>query len=129
MRDLPDWKYGFDPARFIGKINTVEFLQHHAANYLFAAGVGQVIIECAMCGMPVLVLSEAGLSDATFVTPENYRFFRKRNFTINRQPEIPRSTTLERIPEYASLRNEILKDRDIANITANYIEFIRKYGK
>ncbi|MBE6365079.1 MAG: glycosyltransferase family 4 protein [Lentisphaerae bacterium] len=122
-------KYGFDPARFIGKINTVEFLQHHAANYLFAAGVGQVIIECAMCGMPVLVLSEAGLSDATFVTPENYRFFRKRNFTINRQPEIPRSTTLERIPEYASLRNEILKDRDIANITANYIEFIRKYGK
>lgn len=117
-------RYNISPDRFIGEIKTAQFLLQHASEYLFAAGVGQVIIESAMCGIPVFVLSDADLADATFVAPENYAVFRHRNFTIDRQPEILRTQDLSRVNEYASCREQILQDRDVRNVAARYVDFI-----
>lgn len=119
-------EYNFPEACFIGGIETVSFLKEHASEYLFAAGVGQVALECAASGMPVLILSDHALNDATFATPENYSFFRNRNFTIKRQPDVIRTLDINKVSSYP-IREQIIRDRSQEKISREYISFIEQY--
>ena len=119
-------KYGFPENRFIGAINVLEYLSENSSEYLFAAGVGQVVLECSVSGMPVLVLSDLSLADATFVTPENYSFFQNRNFTIRGHKNVIRNRNLEHIADYP-IRKQLAEDRDQVKISAAYVDFIKTF--
>ena len=120
-------QYDFPESCFIGSIETMDFLALHAQEYLFAAGVGQVALECAAVGMPVLILSEYSLDDATFVTPENYNFFRNRNFTIRRQVDAARTLDIAGIATYPAVREQLMRDRDQNKIAQTYCRFIEQF--
>lgn len=75
-------KYRLTENMFIeGPINTVEYLKTHVGDYLFVAGVGQVILEAGVLGYPCLLASDLGADCSTFLTRENIGNF-GRNFTF-----------------------------------------------
>lgn len=82
-------RLSLQPEHFIGRIdNTPEFLTAHADEYLFVAGVGQVILEAGSLGYPCFLCSDLGPAYSTFVTRQNIAqgFFR-RNFTLAFRPK------------------------------------------
>lgn len=69
---------------FIGKINTIEYLNNNLTEILFVAGVGQVIFESASFNIPSLVIThnkKANYSD--FVTKDNIQKITAYNCVLN----------------------------------------------
>lgn len=65
-------KYGLSDEEFTpGAIDTVEYLASHMGEYLFVAGVGQVLLEAGLLGFPCLVASDLGAAYCSFLTKEN----------------------------------------------------------
>lgn len=75
--------YGLDSTHFIGRLdNTVEYLLAHAGEYLFVAGVGQVILEAGSLGYPCYLTSDLGVANSTFLTQDNIHGNFGNNFTL-----------------------------------------------
>lgn len=76
-------KLNIPAEKFIGPVDTVPFLLEKGKNYLFVGGVGQVALEAASIGMPVLIPTHTEIpSLSTFLTNENFDSLLKNNFTI-----------------------------------------------
>lgn len=65
-----------------GAIHTPRFLRDHAGEYLFVAGVGQVLLEAGAAGYPCLLASGMGAHCCTFLTRSNIRNNFGRNLTL-----------------------------------------------
>ena len=84
------WKrYGQEAFTFLGAVTTVPFLKAHGGDYLFCAGVGQVVMEALAAGMPALVCSHLGEASSTFLSEENFSLLRRKNFVISGQIPVP----------------------------------------
>ncbi|MCR4662782.1 MAG: glycosyltransferase family 4 protein [Endomicrobiaceae bacterium] len=70
---------------FIGKINTLEYLNKNLNNILFVAGVGQVIFEAASFNIPCLVITNHKTpSCSKFITKDNVRIITAYNCVLNK---------------------------------------------
>ncbi|EAB9443273.1 hypothetical protein CSU32_02575 [Salmonella enterica subsp. diarizonae] len=80
-------KEGLNENVFIGYIDTIPFLEEHADEYLFVAGVGQAIMEAASLGYPALVTAfTKNYHHSSFITPDNIKYLRSDNFVIRDPP-------------------------------------------
>ncbi|EFT4508848.1 glycosyltransferase family 4 protein [Salmonella enterica subsp. enterica serovar Stanley] len=80
-------KEGLNENVFIGYIDTIPFLEEHADEYLFVAGVGQAIMEAASLGYPALVTAfTKNYHHSSFITPANIKYLRSDNFVIRDTP-------------------------------------------
>lgn len=82
-------QYGKDQYTFLGAVETESFLKEHGKEYLFCAGVGQVVLEGAAFGMPTLICAHAGVEYSTFLCEENFSLLRRNNFVIASSEDIP----------------------------------------
>ena len=70
---------------FIGKINTLEYLNKNLNNILFVAGVGQVIFEATSFNIPSLVLTDhKEESYSNFLTKDNVQRITAYNCVLNK---------------------------------------------
>ena len=104
IREYVISRYGEGNHTFLGAVTTDSFLREHGEEYLFCAGVGQVVLEGAAFGMPVLVCAHAGMEHSTFLCEENFSLLRRRNFVITAGGDIPLQQELSfarkwRVPE------------------------------
>ena len=60
----------------------MEYLSAHAGEYLFVAGVGQVILEAGSLGYPCYLTSDLGVANSTFLTQDNIHGNFGNNFTL-----------------------------------------------
>ncbi len=75
--------YNLQNAHFIGKLdNTVAYLSAHTDEYLFVAGVGQVLLEAGSLGYPCFLASDLGADNSTFITRGNIEGNFGRNLTL-----------------------------------------------
>ncbi len=65
--------------QFIGKINTINFLAQNIHQYLFVAGVGQVVLEAGAQGYPVLLSTKNG--NAHFIEQQYFDHYGFYNLT------------------------------------------------
>lgn len=72
-------KYALADKVFIGEVDTQEFLTRRAKRYLFAGGMGQVILEAGQLGYPCLVCSVRGSGFAFFARRENFKQLAENN--------------------------------------------------
>lgn len=64
--------FDLQSSHFIGKLdNTVAYLSAHTGEYLFVAGVGQVLLEAGSLGYPCYLASDLGAANSTFITQRN----------------------------------------------------------
>lgn len=67
-------RFGLQNSHFIGRLdNTSAYLTAHIRDYLFVAGVGQVLLEAGSLGYPCYLTSDLGPEHSTFVTQRNIR--------------------------------------------------------
>ncbi|KAA8996681.1 glycosyltransferase family 4 protein [Affinibrenneria salicis] len=97
---------------FIGHIDTIKHLKENVDKYLFISGVGQIPIEAASLGYPVLITPHFDNPDlSTFVTPQNITFLQHQNFVLREIPENYLSV-LGNVNEFKDSLNE---ERRLAN--------------
>jgi len=72
-------KYKIKPSQFIGAVSTYVFLESHIDDYLFVAGVGQVVLEAGALGFPVLCADVK--NESSFFTKSNYLESLETNLT------------------------------------------------
>ena len=89
IKDMVHGRYGQEAFTFLGEVATVPFLKEHGREYLFCAGVGQVIAESIALGMPALVCSHLGSEHSTFLSEENFSRLHTKNFVIATPGDIP----------------------------------------
>lgn len=53
-------QFDLNEQQFIGKIDTIDFLKQNIHQYLFIAGVGQVVLEAGSLGYPILLSTKNG---------------------------------------------------------------------
>lgn len=75
--------FNLKSSHFIGKLdNTVGYLSKHTNEYLFVAGVGQVLLEAGSLGYPCFLTSDLGAGKSTFITRSNIQGNFKCNLTL-----------------------------------------------
>ncbi len=72
-------KFDLRPKQFIGKIETTDFLSQNIHQYLFVAGVGQVVLEAGSMGYPILLSVKDG--KAYFIEQQHFDHYRFCNLT------------------------------------------------
>lgn len=83
-------------SKYLGEINTINFLENKINHYLFIGGVGQVAIEAASYGIPALVCTHYDKYEySRFVTKKNINDFIFSNFTIKHHPPKDNSGTIQ----------------------------------
>jgi len=80
-------EHGISRAKIHPPVETIAFLKEHWEEYLFVGGVGQVIMEAASLGYPVMVSPHTDFKKATFVTQSNIDFLAFWNFVIHHCPD------------------------------------------
>ncbi|MFE8048958.1 glycosyltransferase family protein [Brenneria goodwinii] len=103
---------GVPKSAFIGHIDTIKHLKGNVDKYLFISGVGQIPIEAASLGYPVLITPHFDNPNlSTFVTPQNIAFLQHQNFVLREIPENYLSV-LGNVNEFKDSLNE---ERRLAN--------------
>ncbi len=74
-------QYKLPRAAFKGQKDTVKYLAENAEKYLFAGGLGQVVLEAGALGMPCFIASLQGLSKSFFASSDNYKKLAEVNFS------------------------------------------------
>ena len=116
-------KYNIPFEKFIGNVNTIDFLIRNKDKYLFVGGVGQVAIEAGILGFPVLCLAHLGVEYSTFITKTNFSDF--QNFTIRNRFNYKQILNLDLndIEKY-SINALICKNLDIEKFFKKYYELL-----
>ncbi len=100
---------------FIGKIKTLEHLNQN--KYRFVCGVGNVVLEASLLGLPVFVSSHINYNG--FLNKSNFIDCMNRNF-------VGFSNKQSNILNYESLRDLVLKYRSIDRVMNDYIKMIHR---
>ena len=91
-------KHSFSSDKFIGNIDTINFLKQNGSQISFVAGLGQVVIEAGSLGYPVYISHVYGAENHVgFVTQKNFNSLLNTNFTGRNFPNVSFSQTLEEL--------------------------------
>ena len=120
-------KYKLQDDVFIGAINTREYLEQNLNNILFVGGVGLVMLESGILGIPSFCCSDWQGKKYSFITKDNIALF--DNFTIRRESPVTKKCKktykleLEDLNKY-SLREYIKQYRNLELMAEKYLKIL-----
>ncbi len=88
IKNMLQKEYDIADDCFIGRVDTVKFLQAKGNKYLFIGGVGQVMLEAGQLGFPCLVCSLLGKNYSFFLTRDNIKKVLELNCSPRSKEEI-----------------------------------------
>lgn len=116
-------KYDLKENVFIGRIDTIDYLQKNINNILFVAGIGQVILEGAYLNYPCFCCSDYKNKMYSFLTTENIGLF--NNFTVYKNSLVHKRNKKEFILDVKNIekyqqRQFIIENRDLKTCYKKY---------
>lgn len=81
--DDPDLRH----VRQIGPVESAELFRRCGAEYCLVFGVGQVVIEAGLAGIPAVVVAHEARGGSRFATRDNFTALADQNWTI-KEPEL-----------------------------------------
>lgn len=116
--------FNLQSCHFIGKLDdTIEYLSKHTNEYLFVAGVGQVLLEAGSLGYPCYLTSDLGTENSTFITQRNIQ----GNFGCNLT--LAYKINFANVEQEKNIHIGELRKYDISNIIKERFNIQNRYAE